>query len=90
MGMFPNYVYAVPINRIVRQLEQQLAANGDGALIYQPEDTSESDMSDIDDDEPNVDIVTTPSQSSGYRKQNGTDGGSKKAKTTYSARVTYQ
>lgn len=68
-----------------------MAANGDGDLIgYRPDDSSESEMSDIDDDEPNVDIVTTPSQSSGYRKQNGTAGGSKKPKTTFSARVTYQ
>lgn len=73
-------------------MEQQLAASErDGDLIgYGPDDTSESEMSDMDDDDPNVDIVSTPSQSSGYRKQNGTAGGSKKAKTTYSARVTYQ
>lgn len=81
-------------------MEQQLAENGDGDVIgYRPDDTSESEMSEIDDDESNVDIVTTPSQSSGYRKQNGgssgassagSSGGSKRAKASFSGKSAYQ
>lgn len=85
---------------LVRQMEQQLAENVDADVIgYRPDDTSESEMSEMDDDESNVDIVTPPSQSTGYRKQNGgssggssagSSGGSKRAKTSYSGRSSYQ
>lgn len=66
---------------IVRQLERQLNAAGESELVGMRNDqhSSESEMSDIDDEESQVDIVSTPSQ------QNA-----KKIKTSFNAKVMYQ
>lgn len=68
--------------KTVRQLERQLNAAGESDLagLRNDQHSSESDMSDIDDDDSQVDIVTTPSS----------QPNAKKIKTTYNAKVMYQ
>lgn len=66
---------------LVRQLERQLNAAGESELVGMRNDqlSSESEMSDINDEESQVDIVSTPSQPN-----------AKKIKTSYNAKVMYQ
>lgn len=64
----------------VLQLERQLSAAGESNMVGMRNDhSSESEMSDIDDEESQVDIVSTPSQPN-----------AKKIKTSYNAKVMYQ
>lgn len=64
----------------VRQMERQLNAAGESDGLRNDQQTSESDLSDIDDDDSQVDIVSTPSS----------QPNAKKIKTTYNAKVMYQ
>ncbi|XP_031626543.1 protein max [Contarinia nasturtii] len=66
------------LDQQIRQLERQLTAAGETDLLRNEHHTSESDMSDIDDEESQVDIVSTPQPNA------------KKTKTSYNAKVMYQ
>lgn len=76
-----NLTKMYKINFSVRQLERQLSAAGEADMvgIRNDQNSSESEMSDIDDEESQVDIVSTPSQPN-----------AKKIKTSYNAKVLYQ
>lgn len=78
---YSNSKYLFQFCLTVRQLERQMNAAGESDMmgIRNDQNSSESEMSDIDDDESQVDIVSTPAQSN-----------AKKIKTTYNAKVMYQ
>lgn len=68
------------LDQQIRQMERQLNTASESDGLQNDQNTSESDLSDIDDDDSQVDIVSTPSS----------QPNAKKIKTTYNAKVLYQ